>query len=375
MESKLPGVGTTIFTVMSQLAVKHDAINLAQGFPNFPIDENLISEIESALKEELHQYAPMQGSVNLRNAVSDIIFRTSDLRLRVEEILITAGATQAIFTAITTLVGHGDEVILLDPCYDCYDVPIVLAGGKAIHVPLTEFYYPDWDAIKMAVNEKTRMIIVNSPHNPSGTVWGSEHYQELALILNKYPNLLILSDEVYEYITFEKEHISVRDFPELKNKSIVVSSFGKTLHTTGWKIGYLSAPLFIIEEIKKVHQFVVFSVNSFLQEALAKYLITLDTKGIHSLYLEKRNTFRSLLSNSRLEILPCEGTYFQVVNYSKISNMGDVDFCKWLVEEVGVAAIPLSVFNQDHTDKNCIRLCFAKEDKTLQEAAKRLCAI
>ncbi len=374
--SKLPHVGTTIFTVMSKLAAEHNAINLSQGFPNFPVDPALLALFHQKLNENVHQYAPMPGNPNLLVALSELIENHYDRRLTPgEEIITVAGATQGIFTAIMAMIQKGDEVIVLDPSYDCYEPVVILAGGVPVRVQLNADFLPDWDRINAAITSRTRMIVVNNPHNPSGRVWAKQDMDELEELLLKNEQILLLSDEVYEFITFEQKHISAHAYPSCWNRTITVSSFGKTFHVTGWKIGYLTAPKWLMDEIKKVHQFNVFCVNSVAQTVLADYLPTVNVSALGQFYQEKRDFFQSLLATSRFELLPCDGTYFQTARYTDISTESDVEFCKTLTTEHGVAAIPISVFNADGTDQHVIRFCFAKDEQTLQLAAQKLCAI
>jgi len=374
--SKLPHVGTTIFTTMSKLAVENNAINLSQGFPNFPVDSKLTAILEKNAHENVHQYAPMQGNSNLLSEISKLIKQSyGRTLLENEELLITAGATQAIFTTIMALVNAGDEVVVLDPSYDCYEPSIILAGGKPVRVSLGSDFLPDWNRINDFVNSKTKLIITNNPHNPSGRTWKENDIQQLEQLVDKHPQLLVLSDEVYEYITFENKHISAHSRTKLIDRSIIVSSFGKTFHITGWKIGYLVAPKQILNEVKKVHQFNVFSVNSVAQHCLAEYLTVVDVTTLGAFYQEKRDLFRGLMNQSPFKLLPCEGTYFQTADYSQISSEGDVDFCTRITKEFGVATIPVSVFNSDKRDNKIIRFCFAKDEKTLTKAAELLCKI
>lgn len=374
--SKLPQIGTSIFTVMSKMATEHNAINLSQGFPNFAIDSRLSDIVARLSKENVHQYLPMSGFPPLLNKITTLVYNSYGRTIQAEsEILVTAGATQAIFTTITALVNSGDEVILLDPSYDCYEAPILLCNAKPIRVALNNDYTPNWEQIEKAFSSKTKMIIINNPHNPTGKIWTEDDFLTLENILQKFPKTLVLSDEVYEYIHFEQPHISAHSREKLQNRAIVISSFGKSFHITGWKVGYLVAADYLMLEIKKVHQFIVFSVNSITQVAISDYLDVVDVFKLGSFYQEKRDYFRELLKNSRFELMPCEGTYFQVVSYDAISNEKDVDFCKRLVIEHGVAAIPISTFYADGRDKNLIRFCFAKDNATLEEAAKRLCRV
>lgn len=374
--SKLPNVGTTIFTVMSKLANDHQAINLSQGFPNFPVDPKLTKILEQKASEDVHQYMPMPGSPALRTEISVMIEKVYNRPVNPDsELLITAGATQAIFTAIMAMVQQGDEVIVLDPAYDCYDPTIRLSGGIPVHVPLNDTYQPDWDQIQLACNEKTRMIITNNPHNPSGRMWNASDFDSLEQLMIQHEQLLWLSDEVYEFITFESEHISAHHRPSLHNRSIITSSFGKTFHITGWKMGYMVAPEPLMSEIKKVHQFNVFCVNSVAQASLTAYLPQVDVTELGAFYQQKRDLFVSLMATSRFKLLPCDGTYFQLADYSEISDEKDVDFCRRLTTEFGVAAIPVSVFNDPPLDRKHIRFCFAKDDETLIKATEKLCKI
>lgn len=374
--SKLPHVGTTIFTVMSKLAVEHNAINLSQGFPNFPVDEQLTDILQRISKDSIHQYAPMAGYPPLLAKISGMIQRCYGRTVVPEtEILVTAGATQAIYATIQALVNSGEEVLILDPSYDCYEPPVILTGAKPVRIPLNDDFTPNWGRIEQAITPKTRMLIVNNPHNPSGRIFSLEDIEQLETILAKHPNLLLLSDEVYEFITFEEKHISANTRSKLIDRTIVVSSFGKTFHITGWKVGYLVAPEHLMIEIKKVHQFLVFCVNSVAQVALSEYLDKVDVLQLGSFYQDKRDLFRNLIKESRFELLPSEGSYFQVASYAQISQEADTEFCKRLVSEHGVATIPLSVFNADGREQKLIRFCFAKDTDTLTQAAERLCRI
>lgn len=373
--SKLPHVSTSIFTVMSKMAVEYNAINLSQGFPNFPVDERLTQIISRLATEDVHQYTPMSGYPPLLAKIARLVKSSYQRDILETEILITAGATQAIFTTLLALLKQNDEVIILDPSYDCYEAPILLSNAKPIRVALNDDYTPNWNTIANAFSDKTKMIIINNPHNPTGKILNESDLENLELLLEKNPNALLLSDEVYEYITFEEKHISTHTRKKLLNRCITVSSFGKSFHITGWKIGYLIAPDYLMKEIKKVHQFLVFSVNSICQVAISDYLDWVDLNEISPFYQEKRDYFRALLKNSRFELMPCEGTYFQVVSYAKISNESDVDFCKQLITDYGVAAIPISTFYADGKDLKLIRFCFAKDNPTLEEAAKRLCEV
>ena len=371
--SKLPHIGTSIFTVMSQMATEHNAINLSQGFPNFPVDKRLIDIFARLASENVHQYSPMSGYPPLLEKIAEL---TQQSYRRIvnnkSEILITAGATEGIFAAIQALVNPNEEVIILDPSYDCYEAPILLSNAKPIRVALNDDFTPNWENIKAATNENTKLIIINNPHNPTGKTWTSADFDQLEKLVDSYSNLIVFSDEVYEYITFEQPHISIHNRQKLWNRSITVSSFGKSFHITGWKIGYVIAPEYLMKEIKKVHQFLVFSVNSISQVAISKYLDIVDVYSLGNFYQQKRDFFHNLLKETKLQLLPCEGTYFQVASYSNISSEDDFTFTKRLVTKFGVAAIPISPFYADGRDTKCIRFCFAKDDATLIQAAERL---
>lgn len=371
--SKLPNISTSIFTVMSQMANEHNAINLSQGFPNFPVDPRLTEIIARLASENVHQYTPMSGYNPLLEKIAHLTLQSYQRTVNPkEEILVTAGATEGIFATIQALVNVNDEVIILDPSYDCYEAPILLSNAKPVRVALNDDFTPNWETIKNALNDKTKLIIINTPHNPTGKTWTENDFTELEKIAGCFPNLIVLSDEVYEYISFEQKHISIHNRPKLWNRSISVSSFGKSFHITGWKIGYVIAPELLMKEIKKVHQFLVFSVNSISQIAISEYLDIVDVYSLGNFYQHKRDFFRNLLKQTQLELLPCEGTYFQVASYKNISDENDLAFTKRLVTEFGVAAIPISTFYASGKDSKCIRFCFAKEDQTLIEAANRL---
>lgn len=373
--SKLPNTGVTIFTRMSQLAAQHKAINLSQGFPDFEIDDALRGITKKNIDNNIHQYMPMKGSPDLLIAVSQLIKQRYGKSVEpFEELLITAGASEGIFSSIIALVDQGDEVIVLDPSYDCYDPAIRLAGGTPVHVSLNTDFLPDWEAVKSAITARTKMVITNNPHNPSGRVWRATDFKAFETLLNQHKKLIWLSDEVYEFIHFHS-HISAHSISSLAERCIIVSSFGKTFHITGWKVGYLYASASLMREIQKVHQYNVFSVNSVAQAVLAEYLPTVDISTLGKFYDQKRALFAELLSNSRFRLLPCEGTYFQLADYSAISDAPDVQFCEELTIKYGVAAIPVSVFNQNGKDQKLIRFCFAKKEETLIQAAKKLCAI
>ena len=371
--SKLPHISNSIFSVMTQMANAYGAINLAQGFPNFAVDAKLKTITSEWANAEIHQYLPMAGYPPLLEKIAQL---TEDFYQRKTnpstEILITAGATQGIFASIQALVHQNDEVIILDPSYDCYETPILLCNAKPVRIAMKDDFTPDWNAIAEAMNQNTRMIITNNPHNPSGRIWTEVDFIQLEKLLDIYPDVLVLSDEVYEYITFENQHLSVHHRPKLRKKSIVVSSFGKSFHITGWKIGYLIAPEMLLTEIKKVHQFLVFSVNSLAQYAINDYIDTIEMASIGKFYHQKRDFFSNLLKGSSFELLPCEGTYFQMASYASISDENDIDFTKRLVRDFGVAAIPVSPFYGNDKNLKCVRFCFAKDESTLMTAAKQL---
>jgi methionine aminotransferase len=376
MQSKLPNVGTTIFTTMSKMAADYNAINLSQGFPNFPIDERLQEILSRNVTENVHQYAPMTGLPVLLEQIAALVEKQYGRNINLAtELLVTAGATQGIFTAVQALINRGDEVIIIDPAYDCYDPAIVLAGGKPVHVAMRDDFTINWPLLRDIISTKTRWLFLNNPHNPSGRMLTEADEQELVQLMTDYPDLLLLSDEVYEFIHFEAPHRSAHDHELLRQRAVIVSSFGKTFHITGWKMGYMIAPERLMKEIKKVHQYLVFSVNSVGQKTLADYLAVADVSTLGDFYKEKRDRFRSLMNSSKFDLLPCEGTYFQTARYTAISGKSDGDFCTWLTQEVGVAAIPLSAFFDDGRDYKTIRFCFAKTDETLTQAAERLCRI
>ncbi|MFT3955521.1 MAG: pyridoxal phosphate-dependent aminotransferase [Piscinibacter sp.] len=376
--SRLPNVGTTIFTVMSALAQQHGAVNLGQGFPDFDCDPALLDAVTKAMHAGLNQYPPMAGVPVLREAVAAKIEAMYGRRYDAgSEITITAGATQAIITAILAIVHPGDEVIVLDPCYDSYEPNIELAGGRAVHVPLTPgSFRPDFVRIAAALNPRTRAIIVNTPHNPSATVWTAQDMQRLAELLRP-TDTFVIADEVYEHMVYDgAQHESVARHPELAQRAFIVSSFGKTYHVTGWKVGYVAAPAALTAEFRKVHQFNVFTVNTPMQHGLAAFMAEpRHHLGLAPFYQRKRDLFRAGLAGSRFRLLPSEGSYFQCVDYSAISDQTEESFCRRLTTEVGVAAIPLSAFYQGGFEQRIVRFCFAKKDETLASALQRLAAL
>lgn len=372
MQSKIPHVGTTIFTVMSRLAHEHNAINLSQGFPDFDCPQRLRELVAHYLNDRRNQYAPMVGVQELREQIAAKVHRLYGRQVCVDqEITITAGATEALFDAIQAVVHPGDEVILLDPAYDSYAPSVVLAGGKAVHVPLrAPDYGVDWAQVEQAINDNTRLVVINSPHNPSGSVFSREDLDTLARLVRER-NILVLSDEVYEHMVFDEgQHHSVLTHDELWQKSFAVFSFGKTYHATGWKLAYCVAPAALTSELRKVHQFVTFTATSFIQYAIADFMRECPEHHLDlpAFYQQKRDTFCDLLKGSRFEFSPSGGTYFQCVDYSAISDMTDTEFANWLTTEAGVAAIPLSPFYAEPPDTRIIRFCFCKDDNTLKAA-------
>ena len=373
--SRLPKVGTTIFTVMSALAAERAAVNLGQGFPDFDGDPALVDAVCQAMRDGLNQYPPMVGVQPLRDAVAAKIEALHGRRYDpTTEITITAGATQAILTAILAIVGPGDEVIVLEPHYDSYVPNIVLAGGTVVRVALQpETFRPDFPAIAAAISPRTRAIIINSPHNPSATIWRTADLDRLAEILRPTDALLI-ADEVYEHMVYDGErHASASAHAELAARAFVISSFGKTFHVTGWKIVTVAAPAPLTAEFRKVHQFNVFTVNTPMQHGLARYLANpAPYLELPAFYQHKRDLFRAGLAGTKFRLLPSEGSFFQVVDYSAVSALPEADFCRWLTTEIGVAAIPLSAFYDDGRNQGLARFCYAKKDATLNAALGRL---
>ena len=373
--SRLPKVGTTIFTVMSALAQQHGAVNLGQGFPDFDCAPELLDAVNAAMRSGLNQYPPMAGVPVLREAIAIKIAALYGHKYDPgTEITVTAGATQAIITAILALVHPGDEVIVLDPCYDSYEPNIELAGGLAVHVPLTPgSFEPDFAKIGAAITPRTRAIVINTPHNPSATVWSAAHMQQLAELLRP-TDIVVIADEVYEHRVYDgAPHHSVARWPELAQRAIVVSSFGKTYHVTGWKVGYAAAPAALMAEFRKVHQFNVFTVNTPMQHGLAAFMADPSHHlELPAFYQHKRDLFRAGLAATRFVLKPSAGSYFQVVDYSSISDRSEEEFCRWLTSEIGVAAIPVSAFYQGGFEQRFARFCFAKKDETLKLALERL---
>lgn len=373
--SRLPQVGTTIFSIMSQLAAEHGAVNLGQGFPDFACDPALVDAVSRAMQAGHNQYPPMPGIPALRAAVAAKIEALHARRYcENSEITITAGATQAILTAILACVQPGDEVIVLEPCYDSYVPNIELAGAAVVRVPLTPgSFAPDFERIAAALSPRTRLLLLNTPHNPSASVWSAAQMRQLEALLAP-TDVLLISDEVYEHMVFDgAEHQGAARFAGLAERAFIVSSFGKTFHVTGWKVGTVAAPAALMAEFRKVHQFNVFTVNTPMQHGLAEYLQDpAPYLGLPAFYQAKRDLFRAGLADSRLKLLPSSGSYFQCVDYSAVSNLPEREFCEWLIREVGVAGIPLSAFYGDGFEQGVVRFCFAKQDATLHTALARL---
>jgi len=380
LQSRLPNVGTTIFTVMSALAAEKGAVNLGQGFPDFDCDPALIDAVTAAMKDGLNQYPPMTGVPILREAITAKIEKMYGRRYDpAAEVTVTAGATQAILTAILCSVHPGDEVIVIEPVYDSYVPAIELAGGKPVFVQMEmdgQGYSVPWSKVAAAVSPRTRLIMINSPHNPTGSVLRAVDMQALSDIVRN-TGILIVSDEVYEHMVYDgARHESVSRHPELAARAFVISSFGKTYHVTGWKVGYVVAPAALTAEFRKVHQFNVFTVNTPVQHGLARYMANpTPYLELPAFYQRKRDLFRTGLASSRFRLLPSDGTYFQCVDYSAISSLGEAEFAKWLTSEVGVAAIPVSAFYNQPKESGIVRFCFAKKDETLRNALSKLASL
>lgn len=374
MQSKLPDVGTTIFAIMSKMAAEHNAINLSQGFPDFPLDPTLINLVSKAMQEGHNQYAPMPGLPSLRNVIAEIIYNTYEKKTDPEtEITVTAGGTQALYAILQALVQTGDEVIVFDPAYDSYDPAIRLSGGVPVHINLqAPSFLIDWSEVESKITSRTKIIMVNTPHNPSGAVLSEEDIISQKLVVKH--NLILLSDEVYERIIFDdKKHYSALGRPVLAERSIVVFSFGKTFHATGWKTGYIVAPAEFTKEIRKAHQFMVFSVNTPIQVALAEYMNKPEHfTGLGDFYQQKRDQFLSFIKGSSLQPLACYGSYFQLLSYDSISHQADTSMAEELTIKHKIASIPVSVFYKDRTDNRLLRFCFAKKNETLEKAGEIL---
>jgi len=377
-DSKLPGTKTSIFSVMSKMANDYDAINLSQGFPNFETDKKLKDLVSQAMMDGYNQYPPDSGIQVLREKIVKKIQHLYDKKYdENDEITITSGATEALYCAITAFVHKGDEVIVLKPAYDTYEPTIKLNGGIPVQIQLKgEDYKVDWEEVKSAITSKTKMIIINTPHNPTGTILSENDMFQLQDIL-KNNNIILLSDEVYEHLVFDNEkHYSAAQFPELSERAIICASFGKTFHNTGWKTGYCVAPKKLMKEIRKIHELTVFSVNHPMQRAYATYLKNPDHYLVLSdFYQNKRDLFLNLIKDSKFTYTPSKGTYYQLLNFSGITDENDVHFAERLVKEYGLASIPVSVFNIDQKDNSQLRFCFAKTDETLEKAAEILCKL
>lgn len=374
-QSKLPGTGTNIFSVMSKLAEEHQAINLSQGFPDYECDPKLIEYVAQAMRQGFNQYAPMTGLAALREVIAEKMDQLYGANYHPEtEINVTAGGTQAIFTALSAYIHPGDEVIIFEPAYDAYAPTIKLLGGLVKPYELAPPQYEtDWEMVKKLFSANTKMIILNSPQNPTGCVLSEKDIKAL-IKLTKNTDIMILSDEVYEHIIFDgKQHHSVALYPELRERSFIVASFGKLLHTTGWKLGYCLAPEQMMKEFRKIHQFNVFSVNTPMQVGIARYLKDPQSYlGLSALFQQKRDLFRSLLAETKFKLLPCDGSYFQCVSYEHLSDEKDVAMAERLIKEYGVASIPVSAFYIRNTDHHVLRFCFAKKQETLEKAVERL---
>ena len=375
INSKLPNIGTNIFTVMGKLASQHNAINLSQGFPDFSCNEELIGLVNKYMTSGYNQYAPMEGLMSLRKVLAEKTEEIYSVKYDPEtEITITSGATQAIYTAISAIIRENDEVIVFEPAYDCYQPAIEMNGGKTIYLSLkAPSYAIDWEEVKKMINRKTKMIIINTPHNPTGSVMSAKDMSKLEK-LTLGTDIVIISDEVYEHIIFDGfEHQSVARFSKLAERSIIVSSFGKTFHTTGWKMGYCVAPKNLMAEFRRVHQFLVFSCNTPIQHALAEFLTKKENYlGLGSFYQKKRDHFVKLIKNSKFEFEPSSGTYFQLLRYKGITKEKDTDYAIKLIKECGIASIPISVFYHEGVDNKVLRFCFAKKEETLEKAAEIL---
>ena len=375
LKTKLPEWGTSIFTIMSRMAVENNAINLAQGFPDFNCDEELLDLVSHFQRIGFNQYAPMQGVPNLRKAISEKINKLYGRNYDFDdEITVTAGATQALYTAITSVVKLGDEVILFEPAYDSYIPDVLSNGGIPVYIPLNpKDYSYDWEQVRKKISDKTKVIILNSPHNPTGSLISDQDIKELEKI-TKGTDILIVSDEVYEHIIFDNEkHISLASSSELSKRTFVISSFGKTYHTTGWKMGYCAAPKKLTKEFRKMHQFIVFSTNTPIQYAYSEFMKQEDRYlSLGKFYQHKRDIFINEIKSSKFKLKPCKGTYFQLLDYSSISDKTDMAFSEYLTKEIGVAVIPLSPFYESRESQSLIRICFAKTNEVLKEAAFKL---
>ena len=375
IKSKLPNVGTSIFATMSKMAIDYNAINLSQGFPDFNCSDQLIDLVNHFMKKGFNQYAPMPGTGELRKEISKKVLRDYGRLYDFEkEITITAGATQALYAVFTTIVNPGDEVIIFEPAYDSYNPAIKANGGIPIAIKLSEkdFSIP-WEEVENSISQKTKCIVINSPHNPTGTILKKDDIRELAKIVNN-KNIFIISDEVYEHIVFDNQkHYSLAYYDDLAAKSFIISSFGKTFHTTGWKIGYCCAPESLTNEFRKIHQFIVFAVNTPIQLAISEFMKSEENiYSLNKFYQNKRDLFQKLIKDSKFILRKCDGTYFQLLDYSNISTKNDLEFSEYLTKEIGVAVIPLSPFYKNGSNDKLIRVCFAKKDEVLKQSAQKL---
>lgn len=378
LNSKLPNISESIFATMTKMANDYNAINLSQGFPDFNCSEELLERVAYYQSKGFNQYSPMPGVLNLRKKISAKIEKIYERKYNPDsEIVVTAGGTQALYTAITAVVSPGDEVIILEPAYDSYAPAVSINGGVPVYISLTKKDYSiNWDKVEKSISAKTKLIMINSPHNPTGSVVSENDIATLKKIIRD-KNIYLISDEVYEHIIFDdKKHFSFSQSPELSQRTFVISSFGKTYHTTGWKVGYCAAPKKLMDEFKKVHQFIVFAVNTPIQHAYADILENEEMYlGLNNFYQQKRDFMVSLLSKSRFKFSPAQGTYFQLLDYSSISDLNDREFSEYLTKDIGVAVIPISPFYSEGSQDKVIRICFAKKDEVLSAASEKLCRI
>lgn len=379
LTTKLPNVGVTIFTQMSALANEHKAINLSQGFPNFDCDPFLKQQVNHYISSGLNQYAPMAGMPQLQNAIADLVERHYQHKVDAQaQITVTSGATEALFVALQALVHSGDEVIVFDPAYDSYEPAVEMAGGRCVHIPLLPPSYAiDWSQVEAAINSKTKAIVINSPHNPTGAIIGENDIAALKQIVAKH-DIHIVSDEVYEHIVFDgATHHSILRYPELAERSFVISSFGKTFHVTGWKLGYCVAPSDLSVEFRKIHQYVTFCSSTPMQMGIADTINQHpeNISGLGTFYQRKRDVFVDAVKDGPFKLLPCSGTYFQSLDYTGVSDLADVEFCHWLTKTHKIATIPMSVFYQTPPESKVIRVCFAKDEETLKQAGDVLCQV
>lgn len=378
VKSKLPNVGTTIFTVMSAMAAEHNAINLSQGYPDFPVSAQLIDLVRHYMMNGHNQYAPMPGVPALRNQIANKLKNSLDCDFDADgEVTVVAGATEGLYATLTAFVHVGDEVIIFDPAYDLYAPAVQLSGGIPVHLELElSDFTINWEQLESMISTRTRLIVINNPNNPAGSVLTQEDLLRLSELVVQH-DLMLISDEVYEHMVYHPQgHQSILKFPELRARGVAVFSFGKTFHATGWKVGYCVAPEALTKELRRIHQFVAFSVNTPVQMALADFLMEPEHyRSLSTFFQEKRDLFLGLMKKSRFEPLPCNGTYFQLMKYHNISDLPDTEMASWMTKEHGVASIPTSVFYKRKTDRKILRFCFAKNPETLTQAAEKLCKI